>query len=85
MWRAARLEEPNGGGGGGGTGSGGGGTGGAVGTGGAGGTGITQEDCHMADVDATNNNGFFARWGETAPQRPGELAGTHMRNGVQLP
>eukprot|EP00966_Prymnesium_polylepis_P331096 7386671-Prymnesium_polylepis.1 len=72
MWRAARLEEPNGGGGGGGTGSGGGGTGDAFGTGGAGGTGsgITQEDCHMADVDATNNNGFFARWGETAPQRP---------------
>jgi hypothetical protein len=39
----------------------------------------------IATIDATNNNGFFARWGETAPQRLGVLAGTqHMRNGVQL-
>ena len=76
MWRAAGLEEPNGGGGRRGTGGGG--------RDASGGTGLTQEDCHMADVDATKNNGFFARWGETAPQRLGVLAGTHMRNGVQL-
>jgi hypothetical protein len=52
---------------------------------GADGSGIAEEDCHMADVDAANDNGHFARWGEAAPQRRGELAGTHFRNGVQLP
>ena len=52
---------------------------------GAGGSGITEEDCHMADVDAANESGYFARWGEPAPQRLGELAGTHFRNGVQMP
>ena len=46
--------------------------------------GVTGEDCHMADVDAANDNGFFARWGEPAPQRLGSLAGTHMSNGVQV-
>ena len=46
---------------------------------------ITEEDCHMADVDAANDNGFYARWGEPAPQRLGELAGTHIHNGVQVP
>ena len=48
-------------------------------------TPATEEDCHMADVDAANENGFFARWGEPAPQRRGELAGTYIRNGVQMP
>jgi hypothetical protein len=52
---------------------------------GAGGSGIAEEDCHMAEVDAANENGHFARWGEAAPQRRGELAGTHLRNGVQMP
>ena len=46
---------------------------------------FTEEDCHMADVDATQESGFFARWGEPAPQRLGELAGTHLRNGVPVP
>ena len=55
-----------------------------AGGGGAGGSGIVEEDCHMADVDAANENGAFARWGEAAPQRSGELAGTHFRNGVQI-
>jgi hypothetical protein len=53
---------------------------------GAGGSGITEQDCHMADdVDAANENGFFQCRGEAAPQQRGELAGTHFRNGVQIP
>jgi len=54
-----------------------------AGGGGAGGSGIPEEDCHMADVDAANENGHFQRWGEAAPQPRGE--GTHFRNGVQIP
>jgi hypothetical protein len=54
-------------------------------SGGSSGAGITENDCHMADVDAANDNGFFARWGEPAPQHRGELAGTYSRNGVQMP
>ena len=46
---------------------------------GSSGAGITEEDCHMADVDAANENGFFARWGEPAPQRRGELHITGFR------
>ena len=36
---------------------------------GAGGSGIAEEDCHMAEVDAANENGHFARWG-VRPLRP---------------
>ena len=31
-----------------------------------------------ADVNAANDGGYYARWGEPAPQSRGEHAGIHL-------
>ena len=79
MWRAAGLEEAGSGP----KGSSGGGGSSTSGSGSSSRT-FTEQDCHLADVDAAKENGFFARWGEPAPQRSGGLAGTHLRNGAPV-
>ena len=47
-----------------------------------GGTKVHADDLGLVDpdgdVDATNDNGYYARWGEPARQNLGVHAGTHI-------
>ena len=92
LWRAEMLQsvfsklDNSGSGGDGGSGPGGeGGSGGPGGSGlGGGGTGAANGGGNGegfdadAEVDATNDNGYFARYGAPAPQRRGEHFGVHL-------
>ena len=62
---------------------GGGGTSGARNQGGTSGARVGEADCHMADVNAADDNGHYARWGEAAAHRP-RMEGTHLRNGMPI-